>query len=509
MKKLHLVTILLSFALLLGSIFFGALFLYASRDTVPSGVTINGVEIGNIERNEVTALVEAMIQSMEQDEVIVVIQQTEIDSTWKQLGVQYDASHFYDALAHLFHGNLWERSQARWHFPKAWELNITLDEKVLRKLFTPDWEQAHFGSPINAVRIVSAQDNISYLPSHSARRIDWSTFGAIVREQSLKRLQAPPTKKQKPPILEIPLYTLQPEVTIESLKQEGIRRKIAQFSTNLQGSGNGRRHNVDAAARTIHGMVLAPGDTFDYEQVIKAAEDKYGFQEAPVIYGGKLVPGVGGGICQVSSTLYNAVILAGLDIVERRNHTLPVSYVPKGLDATFARGYINFRFKNITDHHLLIQSEVKHDQLTVKLFGDMPEDITYDVESFTTKTLPAPNKYVANRTLSPGSQEIIIEGKAGYIVESYRIKKIAGKPVGKTKLSRDIYPPQPTVIAIHGDEDNSGQPSEDSSQRAGNHGSKDKDKSKANDAPKNAVPPAPGVEAPKIILEDGVGGPNF
>lgn len=509
MKKLHLVTILLSSALLLGSIFFGALFLYASRDTVPSGVTINGVDIGNMERNEVTALVEAMIQSMEQDKVVVMMEQTEVASTWKQLGVQYDASHFYDALAHLYHGTLWERTQARWHFPKAWELNMTLDEKILRKLFTPAWEQAHFGSPINAVRIISAQDTISYLPGLSVKRIDWKTFGAIVRQQGFKKLKAPPTKKPNRPILKVPLYTLRPEVTMEGLKQEGIRRKITEFSTNLQGSGEGRRHNVEAAARTIHGMVLAPGDTFDYEQVIKDAEDKYGFREAPVIYGGKLVPGVGGGICQVSSTLYNAVILAGLDIVERRNHTLPVSYVPKGLDATFARGYINFRFKNTTNHHLLIQSDVKHDQLTVKLFGDMPEDITYDVESFTTETLPAPNKYVANRTLSPGSQEIIIEGKPGYIVESYRIKKIAGKPVGKTKLSRDTYPPQPTVIAIHGGEDDNGQPRGDSSQRAGNNGSKGKENPNTKEAPKNAVPPAPGKGAPKIILEDGVGGPSF
>lgn len=184
----------------------------------------------------------------------------------------------------------------------------------------------------------------------------------------------------------------------------------------------------------------------------------------------------------MSSTLYNAVILAGLDIVERRNHTLPVSYVAKGLDATFARGYINFRFKNTTGRHLLIHSQVKDDQLTVKLFGDAPGDITYDVESLTTQTIPAPTKYVANPSLAPGTEEKIIEGKPGYIVESYRITKISGKPVSKVKLSRDTYPPQPTVIAI---------------------------------APENTghtpAPSTPGSErtAPKLLLEDGVKGPSF
>lgn len=522
MKKLHLVTILLSSLLLLGSIFFGALFLYANRDTVPAAVTINGVDISDMERSEAIAMVEEMIRSLEAEKVVVMVQQTEVDSTWKQLGVQYDGNHFFDALARLHQGTLWERAHARWHFPNIWELNITFDEKILRKLFSPAWEQSQFGRPANAVRLISAADTITYLPGRSVQRIDWKTFGALVRKHSpvelsgdvkdeLQRLHKPPArtpggqspqaKKRSRLILEAPLYILQPEVTVERLQQQGIERKVTQFTTDLQGSGEGRRHNVEAAARTIHGMVLAPGDIFDYEQVIKAAEDKYGFREAPVIFGGKLVPGVGGGICQVSSTLYNAVILAGLDIVERRNHTLPVSYVPKGLDATFARGYINFRFRNTSARHLLIHSEVKDDQLTVKLFGNMPDDITYEVESITTKTIPAPYKYVANPALSPESQELLIEGKPGYVVESYRIKKIAGKPVGKTKLSRDTYPPQPTVIAIRGD-DSRGNGSDSSSGSSG-------EKTNTNDASEKVSPKAPGSEAPKAILEDGVGGPNF
>ncbi|WP_460326329.1 VanW family protein [Paenibacillus sp. YSY-4.3] len=473
--------------MLLWSVFFGAIFVYAIRDTVPPGVTINGMDIGNLKRDKAVALVEEMIQKMELEKVVVTVQQTKVDSTWKELGVQYDASHFYDALDRLFEGSPWERAKARWYFPKPWELHMNLDEKKLRRLFTPQWEQSRFGSPADAVRLVSQDDTITYLPGHSVYRIDWITFGAIIRQRSPKVSQQEPYRgtrqaEQKQPVLEVPLYTLQPKVTLVILQRQGIERKITQYATGLQGSGEGRRHNIEAAARTIDGMVLAPGEIFNYEQVIKAAEDKYGFREAPVIFGGKLVPGVGGGICQVSSTLYNAVILAGLDVVERRNHTLPVSYVSKGLDATFARGYINFRFKNTTGRHLLIYSKVTDDQLTVKLFGDAPGDITYDVESFTTETISVPTKYVANSSLAPGTQETIIEGKPGYIVESYRIKKISGKPVSKVKLSRDTYPPQPTVIAI---------------------------------APENMgntpVPSTPGPEgtAPKILLEDGVKGPRF
>lgn len=505
MKILHLVTIVLACTLLLGSIFFGTLFLYASRDTVPPGVTINGMDIGHMSQGEATALVEEMIQSMEQEKIVVKVRQTEVDSTWKELGIRYDASHFYGALTRLQEGTLWERAQARWHFPKFWELDMILNEKILRQLFTPQWEEARFGRPVNAVRLISAKDEITYLPGQAVTRIDWISFRALIQQRS-PRL---PQHKDKSghgadqaepgvPVLEVPLYTLEPRVTLESLQKQGIERKISQFTTELQGSKEGRRHNIDAVARTIQGMVLPPGGIFDYEQIVKAAEDKYGFREAPVIFGGRLVPGIGGGICQVSSTLYNAAIRAGLDIVERRNHTLPVSYVPKGLDATFARGYINFRFKNTTGRHLLIQSEIRQDQLTVKLFGSAPDDITYDVESFTTEWIPIPTKYVANPSLTPGAQETITQGKPGYVVESYRIKKVSGKTVSRTRLSRDTYPPQPTVIAIYSEKNSGEETKNEGNNKPGQGGN----------SPSHPAP-NPGEAVPKIILEDGVEGPSF
>ncbi|MNZ75027.1 Vancomycin B-type resistance protein VanW [compost metagenome] len=281
-------------------------------------------------------------------------------------------------------------------------------------------------------------------------------------------------------IIKIPLILQQPAATIEGLKKEGITRKIAEYSTNLSGSAAGRIHNVDAAARSIDGMILPPDGIFDYASIVEAAETNYGFREAPVILSGKLVPGVGGGICQVSSTLYNAAIRAGLKIVERKNHSLPVSYVPKGQDATFATGYINFRFQNTSKAHLLITAQVEGGQLTIKLFGDSPENTSYDIESITTDVLPVQNKYVANPSLPSGSQEIILEGKPGYIVETYQIKKVNGKVSQRLRLSRDTYPAQPTVIAVHGSSQDNSSP----------------------DSPKNPSPQ-------KIILEDGVAGPTF
>ncbi|MNZ35744.1 Vancomycin B-type resistance protein VanW [compost metagenome] len=228
---------------------------------------------------------------------------------------------------------------------------------------------------------------------------------------------------------------------------------------------------------------MPPDEIFDYSSIVEAAEHNFGFREAPVIVNGKLVPGVGGGICQVSSTLYNVAIRAGLEIVERRNHTLPVSYVPKGQDATFAKGFINFRFKNTTNHHLLIYAKVQNGQLTIKLFGDTPENTYYDIESITTEVLPAANKYVVSSSIPSGSQEIILEGKPGYIVETYRTTLVNGKPIKRIRLSRDTYPAQAAVIAVH--------------DLSGNEGNTDSGTGIDSQKP------------PQIIVEDGVDAPAF
>jgi vancomycin resistance protein YoaR len=192
---------------------------------------------------------------------------------------------------------------------------------------------------------------------------------------------------------------------------------------------------------------MAPGETFDYSKIIEQTEAQFGYKEAPVILNGKLVPGIGGGICQVSTTLYNAVLRSGLEIVERRNHSLPVSYVTLGQDATFASGYINFKFRNNTDSYLLIRTITTDQDVTVKLFGHMSPSITYDIDSNIVETLQPPIKYLHNPSLKPGATRPISTGKVGYKVETYRIKRENGIIVKKELISKDKYSPVPTLIA--------------------------------------------------------------
>ncbi|MNE71596.1 G5 domain protein [compost metagenome] len=135
--------------------------------------------------------------------------------------------------------------------------------------------------------------------------------------------------------------------------------------------------------------------------------------------------------------------------MERRNHSLPVSYLPKGQDATFAQGYINFRFRNNTGKYLIIKAAVEGRTLTVKLFGTFPKNVYYTVQSQTVEILQPTARYVSDSSLPRGGTRVLQSGKVGYVVETYITRYVDGKAVEKTKLSRDVYPAQKQVIAIN------------------------------------------------------------
>ncbi|MDK8181654.1 VanW family protein [Paenibacillus sp. UMB4589-SE434] len=446
---------------------------YVNTTALPPRVHLSSWLIGGMERQSFETELLNKIKKLEQTPVQFIFKGANLNpvqTTLKDLGVRYDSKPLLLALDKLFTGSLWERFQARRTFKETWALGFTWNNNIWKQRFNSAWETQTFGKPVNARREITAADQVAYTPDKKVYRLDRMQMEQLIRvaipsDWSLDQRLT----------IEVPLVQASAAITLETLQNEGIERKIIEVSTFLRPGDAGRIHNVNAAAKTIDDMILKPGEVFDYDKVIAKTERLYGFKEAPVILNGKLVPGIGGGICQVSSTLYNAVLRTGLDIVERRNHSMPVAYLPLGLDATFSQGYINFKFKNTTEKNLLIRTSTEHEKMTVKLFGTMDGSITYKMETKTVKVLEPTVKYVKNSDLPIGTQETLQRGKKGYTVESYRIKMLNGKEVSRERMAIDTYRAQPTLIAI-----NSGE---------------------------NGLHQAPNEQKP--IVEDGVNGPNF
>lgn len=230
------------------------------------------------------------------------------------------------------------------------------------------------------------------------------------------------------------------EPTIKRTDLENIRDVLGEFSTKFNAADVDRTHNIRIATASATHILLHPGEIYSVNQVVGPRLQKFGFKEAKVIINNELVPGIGGGVCQVSSTLYNAALLSNLKIVERRNHSLPLSYVAIGRDATISGDYIDFKFQNSTPYPLYIYGEVEGSWVKFSVFGrnDYP-DRKVRIETETVKTVQPATTIIEDVELLEGTEVEEKKASTGYVVKSYRIITENGKQIFKEALYTDTY----------------------------------------------------------------------
>ena len=215
----------------------------------------------------------------------------------------------------------------------------------------------------------------------------------------------------------VPLKVLYPSVTTNMIGTEAFPDLLSEFSTKYAASNKNRTTNLILAAKKINGTVLMPGETFSYNKVVGARTIQAGYKEAPIYVSGRVEDGIGGGICQITTTLYNAVVYANLDIVERSNHQFVPSYAGPSRDATVVYGAIDFKFKNNRDYPIKIACSVSGGIANFKIWG-LKSDNDYEVQ-------------ISSRTTDKTSTAIYSE--------AYKILKKNGNVVSTTLLSKDTY----------------------------------------------------------------------
>lgn len=245
----------------------------------------------------------------------------------------------------------------------------------------------------------------------------------------------------------IPLVIHIPEITLEKLGKEAFPNKLGSFTTRYDASNRNRSTNLELASKKINGTIVLPGEIFSYNKIVGERTIEKGYKEAAVYSGGKVVEGIGGGICQLSSTLYNAVIYANLEITARNNHRFLTSYVTAGRDATVSWGTIDFCFKNTRNYPIKVESIVKNGVATVTIYG-MKEEKEYEViiENTITEVIPYTTNYIKDMAMEKGMQEIKQNGANGAKSETYKVLKYNGIIVSRTLLSKDTYSPLERII---------------------------------------------------------------
>ena len=248
----------------------------------------------------------------------------------------------------------------------------------------------------------------------------------------------------------IPLKVTYPSVSTNDIGSEAFPDLLSSFRTSFTSSNSNRSTNIRLCSEKINGTVLMPGETFSFNQVVGKRTPEAGFKPATAYSGGKVVQEYGGGICQVSSTLYNAVLYANLEITERTNHGYKPSYVDPGLDATVSWGGPDFKFTNNRDYPIRIVCDTSNKILNVYIYG-LKRDTDYKVvlDAQYVSTVNYKTVYQKDSSLKSGQSKVIQSGSNGCKTATYKYLYDAnGTLVSSECISRDTYNPHNKIIAV-------------------------------------------------------------
>ena len=248
--------------------------------------------------------------------------------------------------------------------------------------------------------------------------------------------------------LEIPIIKQRPNIAKKDLQKEVCKR--SEFSTSIASSNSSRKHNIKKAMTMINGTKLVKGERFSFNKLVGRRNAQNGFKQAKIILDGEFVDGIGGGVCQVSSTIYNAALLAGLDIVSSHKHSQRVGYVALGFDAMVNYGTSDLVFENNTGGNLYILCKYTPEKITVSIYGYDLNGVRYGVENeVMDKVSPKADKILHDKDgkyldkIQYSDESFVLKkSREGYTVKSYRLKYLNNNLVERELLRVDKYPAQ-------------------------------------------------------------------
>ena len=476
-KGVHIFGIsILVFIILLSIAFFIFTFLNSKNENIISGVSIKGIDVSNLSVESAKEILQNYINENLPENIALVHNDYETSIPLSSLNVNFDVDSAVNQAYKIGKsGNIFENGFIALKTkidPIDIQLTATLDEEQLRTALNdissklPDTviESGYYidGNDLIVTKgsegnVVNVDQMCTYIKSGISnltlknRTLDISTVSkqpsAIDIEKIYNELYKEPVEayytqdpfavypsengldfaisldEAKEILSEdkseyvIPLQTLYPNVTTNMIGTEAFPDILSTYSTRYSTRDRDRTTNLQLAASKINGTVLMPGETFSYNQVVGERTIAAGYKEAPIYVEGEVVDGLGGGICQITSTLYNAVLYANLEIVERSNHQFVPSYVKASRDATVVYGSIDFKFKNNRDYPIKLVCSVSGGIAKFDIYG-LRTDNEYEVEI---------SSYVTGSTASSTYSE------------AYRILKQNGQVVSTELLSKDTY----------------------------------------------------------------------
>ncbi len=456
---------------------------FGNENMICDGVKIGNIDVSGMTKKDAQKAVDQLIANHEQRQIVIRVGEHEVVTSSKELGLSYtNEAYAENALAIGKEGNLWERYK---EIKNAEEQGIEIELKVdLNKGALEEFVDKQCG-----IYDVKAKD--SKLKYQGGKLI--ATKSRIGHElqvdETVELLKEAVLSTEQSDKVEI-------DAVVETVEPQYLQEEVAKctnllgsYSTTYNSYQTERSTNVATAAGRINGTVVYPGETFSTIKVIKDRTIENGYKSAPEYSSGKVVDGIGGGVCQVSTTLYNAVINAELEIVERSPHSMVVSYVDVSRDAAIAGDYKDFKFKNNTEYPVYLMGSAYRGVLSFKVYGyeQRPENRTISFEAEITDTIePGKEVVTEDSNLPEDYRQVTQSAHVGYRAKLWKIIKIDGVQTEKIQINSSAYNASPQYVTVGKQK---ASPSPEASD-------KEKDKTKETKAPK-ATPKPKATVTPK------------
>jgi len=435
---LFLITIIVAISLV------DAVDIFRNRNEIFPGVSAFGVELGGLKKEEAQEILQPVASKIVDSPRILVFEDKELKFIpHKELDAFFDLNRVVEetySIARI--GNIFRRLSNRivvlrkgYEVPYQAEFNLQKFEDFQNKI----------SSLINRSSGDAYIEGNKIIESRTGVKLDLVRFKEEITE-SLKCLD------EEKYISNLPVIIVDPKITTQNILTElAINGELGVYSTSLENKEENTIYNIKLASEVINGILVKPQEIFSFNKYVGPAEKADGYKEGTIIANGIFVNGYGGGICQVSSTLYNAVLLANLPILERYNHSVygeATKYVPLGQDAAIFYGYKDLRFKNNLDHEIVVFAKVLGDKLQINIMGQNKDKFEVEIISKDQKVIGYQTIKEKDSKLEPGQEIVVQEGVPGYQIKTYRIVRKDGEEKIEF-LAEDTYKSVPMIINLN------------------------------------------------------------
>jgi len=401
-------------------------------EKIHSNITISGINVGGLTPSQADSMLKAKMQpTIDSAAIALKFREKAWKLKYSDINFKYE---YEDAVTKAYDighkGNLFKRVADVVTAQLGREdikLNFSYDSEYIRNKLVDIFEE--IGQEAKDATVVLKDQVFVITDEVEGRKLDVNQSYDLIKAQ---------IEKVAFEDVELVVGTTQPEIKRADL--ENIKDKLGEYSTKFNAADVDRTHNIKIATISASNILIKPGQTFSVNEMVGPRLAKFGYKEAKVIINNELVPGIGGGVCQVSSTLYNVALLSNMKIVERRNHSLPSAYVPLGRDATISEDYIDFKFQNTTQYPIYLYGEVKGSWVKFSLYGrNENSGRSVKIKTEMIKKTEPQIKIIEDPALPEGTEVEEKKAYTGYVVKSWRVIMENGKEVSVEELPLSTY----------------------------------------------------------------------